>query len=411
MVEALVPVGALVLLAAVLTLALLVVATLRQSGRLLQRVEALERGVSALRPEAAGERQVAAESRLMLLEARLERLVARAPELGLPNLGRDAPARAEADELGRAPEQPVAPAAVAVQEPPPGPFEPGRPVPPMLLPDLDGRQVDLAGFRGKRALLLMWSPACGFCDMITPDLAEHLPRLRQRKMEVLLLAQGDREANLRLLLMRGLQLPVLLIEAARPPQPGLTSYPTPTAFLVDEQGVVVRGPEVGANRVKTLLAELIGALTNGVAHAEPSGKRGEGEGLAPGTPAPVFRLRDLDGSVRSLDEYRGQQVVVVFSDPQCGPCRYLVPELQKIHAARDGSGPRLIMVSRGSREENRRTARELGPTFPIVLQERWKTSKEYNVFATPAAFLIDEQGVVAREVAVGEAAILKLLES
>jgi len=67
-------------------------------------------------------------------------------------------------------------------------------------------------------------------------------------------------------------------------------------------------------------------------------------------------------------------------------------------------------VSRGSPEEYRRTARELGLTFPIVLQEKWKTSQQYNVFATPAAFLIDEQGVVAREVAIGEAAILKLLE-
>jgi hypothetical protein len=44
-----------------------------------------------------------------------------------------------------------------------------------------------------------------------------------------------------------------------------------------------------------------------------------------------------------------------------------------------------------------------------VLQERWKLSQEYGIFATPVAFLIDERGVIARDVAKGIDAIRALV--
>ena len=43
-----------------------------------------------------------------------------------------------------------------------------------------------------------------------------------------------------------------------------------------------------------------------------------------------------------------------------------------------------------------------------MLQEKWKLSKEYGIFATPVAFLIGENGVIAKDVAVGTDAILAL---
>jgi len=48
-------------------------------------------------------------------------------------------------------------------------------------------------------------------------------------------------------------------------------------------------------------------------------------------------------------------------------------------------------------------------TFPVVLQQHWEISRRYAMFATPIAYLLDEVGVITREVAVGEDAILNLL--
>jgi peroxiredoxin len=72
---------------------------------------------------------------------------------------------------------------------------------------------------------------------------------------------------------------------------------------------------------------------------------------------------------------------------------------------------RLVMVSRGSLEENAAKAREHRFPFPVVIQPGWRVSKEYGIFATPVAFLIDESGRIARNVARGVAEILDMGES
>ena len=75
---------------------------------------------------------------------------------------------------------------------------------------------------------------------------------------------------------------------------------------------------------------------------------------------------------------------------------------------RRDNGPALVLVARGDPGENRRKAEAHGFEFPVVLQERWKLSKEYGIFAAPVAFLIGEDGVIARDVARGVEEIVAL---
>ena len=67
------------------------------------------------------------------------------------------------------------------------------------------------------------------------------------------------------------------------------------------------------------------------------------------------------------------------------------------------------MVSRDEAEINRKKANALGLTFPIVLQRQWEISLLYGMFATPIAYLIDEQGVLAADVAAGVEPIRALM--
>jgi peroxiredoxin len=137
-----------------------------------------------------------------------------------------------------------------------------------------------------------------------------------------------------------------------------------------------------------------------------------GSGLKAGTPAPVFQLPDLQGRMVSLQEYRGRRVLLFFSDPQCGPCDELAPQLVRLHRERAHDGLGVIVVGRGSAEENRRKAEQHGMEFPVLLQDRkWKVSKEYDMLVTPAAFLIAEDGVIAKEPAVGRDAIMALVRN
>jgi len=100
-------------------------------------------------------------------------------------------------------------------------------------------------------------------------------------------------------------------------------------------------------------------------------------------------------------------VLLVFSSPHCGPCDALAPALQKFH--REHPELEVVMISRGEPKENRAKVKEHGLTFPIVLQQQWEISRKYAMFATPIAYLINEQGGIAADVAVGVEPILALL--
>src|SRR5262249_33802981 len=131
--------------------------------------------------------------------------------------------------------------------------------------------------------------------------------------------------------------------------------------------------------------------------------------LEAGSSAPDFTLPRLEGGELSLAGFRGKKVLLVFSDPHCGPCDALAPQLEQ--AARARPDVQVLMGSRGEAEEDRQKVAQHGLTFPVVLQKKWEVSKQYATFATPVAYLIDEQGVTAAYVAIGVEPILALLAS
>ena len=92
----------------------------------------------------------------------------------------------------------------------------------------------------------------------------------------------------------------------------------------------------------------------------------------------------------SLSDYAGRPVLLVFSDPDCGPCDVLAPQLER--SRNETPGVSVVMVSRGDPERNRSKVAAHGLTFPVVLQEQWQLSREYAKFATPIAYLIDDRG-------------------
>ena len=66
----------------------------------------------------------------------------------------------------------------------------------------------------------------------------------------------------------------------------------------------------------------------------------EGDGLAGlplGNEAPAFELPDLAGERKSLAQYRGQPLLLIFFNPDCGFCRDLAPKLAALAADRGRS--------------------------------------------------------------------------
>ncbi len=276
----------------------------------------------------------------------------------------------------------------------------GAPAPPFELPDLDGHRHALEDSRGRPVLLVFFDPECPFCQRLAPDLAALGRGARPDAPAVLVVSTGDPDANRRLAEEHGLAGPILL-QAGREVAEQYGALGTPVGVLIDAEGRIASDLAVGPAAILPLARgqEAAAANGHGVTPGPEPPRPARARGLRPGRRAPNFRLPRLDGGRLSLDEYRGRRVLLVFSDPECPSCDRVVPEIETLH--RQAADFQVVMVSRGSPEANRAKAAALGLTFPIALQRGWEVSRLYRRFATPVAYLIDEDGVVAAEAASG----------
>jgi peroxiredoxin len=227
---------------------------------------------------------------------------------------------------------------------------------------------------------------------------------------------GNAEANRKLVEQHGIRCTVLLQEqmevAAQYRAQG-----TPMGYRIDAEGKIASELTIGGEALLELAARPFSRVPAGRAqsatsdHKQPdpslARSRLNRNGLKSGATAPEFTLPRVDGGELSLADLRGGRVLLVFSDPNCGPCDELAPRLQELHLTRPEL--QVVVISRRDADATRAKAEALGLTYPIVVQKQWEISLQYGMFATPIGYLIDEQGVLLSDVAVGVEPILSLV--
>ena len=245
----------------------------------------------------------------------------------------------------------------------------GTRIRPFRLPDLNENMVALDDFKGKKVLLIHWNPQCGFCASIASELAQLEADLEKRDVRLLFLSDGDAESNRKMVETHSLKSPMLLVGGSNSALDVFGHLGTPVAYFVDELGRVGQPIAIGAEAVPALARKAAGSRDEKPAGALPgqrplSESRIERNGLKAGAVAPLFTLPDIYGRPVSLEHYRGRQVLLIFTNPSCGPCDKLAPHLVELHRRRGDDGLSLIMVGRGETEENRRKAEFHGYELP-----------------------------------------------
>ena len=133
------------------------------------------------------------------------------------------------------------------------------------------------------------------------------------------------------------------------------------------------------------------------------------EGLPIEAPAPDFQLRDLDGEERTLDSLltAGRPLLLLFTDPACGPCSVLLPDVGRWQ--RELADHLVIsVISRGEVGVNRAGAAEHGVTA-VLLQRDFEVADAYRVHGTPSALLVLPDGTIGSPVASGPEQIHSLV--
>ena len=120
--------------------------------------------------------------------------------------------------------------------------------------------------------------------------------------------------------------------------------------------------------------------------------------LAPvntGYPAPQLVLVDLQGNPVSIDDYRGQVILVNNWATWCPPCKLEMPELQAYYAAHAKEGFVVLAIESGEPTDQVASyVQEHGLTFPVFLDPHITALEAFDNWNLPNSYIIDRQGVV-----------------
>lgn len=117
-------------------------------------------------------------------------------------------------------------------------------------------------------------------------------------------------------------------------------------------------------------------------------------------PASEFYLRDLNGELVRLDDFRGQVVLLNFWATWCPPCREEMPSMQRLYEAYRERGLEIVAVSvdTASPGEVQAFVDELGLTFPVLHDRDSMVSRLYSNPGVPTSYLIDPEGRLTHKV-------------
>jgi len=138
-------------------------------------------------------------------------------------------------------------------------------------------------------------------------------------------------------------------------------------------------------------------------------QRTEARGLPVGDRAPDFDLVDLDGRHRSLSGLLASRVplVLTFSEPGCGACEALLPQLGHLQTAYVGELD-IVLVSRAGAGDDH-VAHDVDGLAAVLLQDQREVALRYGVSAVPSATVVSPEGTIAGPLAIGPAAIEELI--
>ena len=119
-----------------------------------------------------------------------------------------------------------------------------------------------------------------------------------------------------------------------------------------------------------------------------------------GDEAPNFRLRDLDGNLTSLSQFRGKVVLLNFWATWCGPCRVEMPAMEQLYRNFSRREFQILAVSTDPQgvAVTRPFQQKIGLTFPILHDTDMEVGVTYGARSLPMTLMVDRQGVVRQKI-------------
>jgi peroxiredoxin len=269
---------------------------------------------------------------------------------------------------------------------------------------------------GKPVMMLFTDPGCGPCNALLPEVGRWQEE-HAHKLTLSLISRGEVEANRTKAQEHALKNVVLQKDWEVSESYEVSG--TPSAVLISAEGTVASPVAGGDEGIRGLLSYAVGERAQlpmqphqHQTEGQPCPNCGKVHAAAPsvpaalplGEPAPEVKLPDLEAKTVELADFRGEETLVLFWNPGCGFCQQMLSDLREWEEKAPEEAPKLLVVSAGTEEANR----EQGLSSTVVLDQNFAVGRAFGASGTPSAVLVDAQGKVASDIAVGAPAVLQM---
>lgn len=275
----------------------------------------------------------------------------------------------------------------------------GAIAPDFELPDINGKIVEFEHLlaQAKPMLFLFVSPNCNPCAALLPEIEIWQKELKG-KLNFVFISSGKAKENLDK--FAGETLKQILLQKERETAELFGAQWTPTAVLINTDGKVSSRVAAGDKAIRELVEGIKLADLDKDLHYVVNGN-----GHKLGEHLPEFSNPDIfDKNVTSKD-LLGKKTLVTFWSQTCPHCVNMLEDLREWDKSKGANEPNLLVLSEGEAESHQ--TMEL--KSPIILDKERKISKELGWNGTPSAVLLDEEGKIISETALGASNIWALL--
>jgi peroxiredoxin len=119
-----------------------------------------------------------------------------------------------------------------------------------------------------------------------------------------------------------------------------------------------------------------------------------------GKTAPDFTLKDINGKMVKLSDFRGKAVVLNFWATWCPPCKIEIPWFEDLQQRYGSQGLEVVGVALddSSDAEIAKFAQDMKMNYPVLLGKEETSDLYGGVEALPTTFYIDRNGKIISSV-------------
>ena len=276
----------------------------------------------------------------------------------------------------------------------------GAPAPDFVLPDINGREVSFENLlaKAKPFVFFFVSPTCNPCGALLPEI-ENWERELDGKIEMIFVSSGTAAENKAK--FNGAAEKIILLQKDREVALMFGAQWTPTAILINADGTIGSHSAVGDIAIRELFAGISAAdIEDGMIYVKnDNGAEHFGERI------PEFSVADVSGETVSAESLRGKKTLLTYWGIDCGWCAQMLGDLREWEQRRKPDEPELVILSAGDAARNK----SLGFQSKVLLDDEKTLPNSLGMTGTPSAILIDENGKIVSEIAVGAENIWNLL--